>query len=140
MTPFITFIELILDYGLGIQWVESGQGETTQIRENELLIRLDPSDSQEKNIVLLTTALVKQTSLVGIRYILEEPLEKAIDLNLVKNLLKEVKNEKVLDWYLKNEYLPTTESSNEIKEWNNKIVEIDERGLFTRLLLVELDT
>jgi len=128
-----------LPKAIKIQWIESGRGETTQIKENDFIIRLDPAESQEKNIVLIANALVKQTSLVGIRYVLERPLEAAIDLNLVKNLLKEVGNKRILDWYLRNEYVPTIESSAEIKEWNGKIVEIDERGLFTRLLLVELD-
>jgi len=128
-----------LPKAIKVQWVESQEGRTAQIKESELLVRLDPAESQEKNIVLLANALVKQTSLVGIRYILKEPLETSIDLNLVKNLLKEVGDRRVLDWYLRNEYIPTVNSSNEIEEWNGKVVEIDERGLFTRLLLVELD-
>ena len=128
-----------LPKAIKVQWVEGGKGEAAQIRENELLIRLDPAESQERNIILIANALVKQTSLVGIRYILEKPLEISIDLNLVKNLLREIGNKKILDWYLRNEYIPTIDSSDEIKKWNEKIVEIDERGLFTRLLLVELD-
>ncbi len=129
-----------LPKAIKVEWVKSDEeGRTAQIKENELLVRLDPAESQERNIVLLANALVKQTSLVGIRYILEEPLEISIDLNLVKNLLSEIGDRKILDWYLRNKYIPTINNSNEIKEWNGKIVEIDERGLFTRLLLVELD-
>jgi len=94
---------------------------------------------QEKNIVLIANALVKQTSLVGVRHILNEPLEVSMDLNLIKNLLVEIGDRKILDWFFRNEYQPTTKQLDEVKKWNNKIVQIDERGLFTRLLLVELD-
>lgn len=122
-----------------VEWIEGGRGEVTHIKEGEIVIRLDPAETQYKNVVLIAEAFVKQTSLVGIRYILEEPFEISVDINLVKNLLKEIGNKRILDWYLKNEYIPSVERSIDIKKWNEKIVEIDEKGLFTRLLLVELD-
>ena len=128
-----------LPKAIKIEWFEGMGGETAQIKENEIIVRLDPSESQEKNIVLLADALVKQTSLIGIRHILNEPLELSMDLNLVKNLLVEIGDRRILDWFFRNEYQPNISKSEEIKEWNGKIVEIDERGLFTRLLLVELD-
>ena len=91
-----------LPKAIKVEWVKSDEeGRTAQIKENELLVRLDPAESQERNIVLLANALVKQTSLVGIRYILEEPLEISIDLNLVKNLLSEIGDKRILDWYLR---------------------------------------
>jgi len=128
-----------LPKAIKVEWVEGRKGETAHIKENEIVVRLDPADLQEKNIVILADALVKQTSLIGIRHILNEPLELSMDLNLVKNLLREIGDRRVLDWFFRNEYQPNIDKSNEIKEWNGKIVEIDERGLFTRLLLVELD-
>jgi hypothetical protein len=133
------FGEEYLPKAIKIEWVESSKGEVIPVKEGEIIIRLDPAKEQEKNVVLIASALVKQTSLVGIRYILEKPFETSVDLNLVKNLLEEIGNKKILDWYLKNEYIPTVEKSNEVKKWNEKLVEIDEKGLFTRLLLVELD-
>lgn len=128
-----------LPKAIKVEWFEGVEGETAHIKENEIVVRLDPSELQEKNIILLANALVKQTSLIGIRYILKEPLEISMDLNLVKNLLKEIGNRRILDWFFRNEYHPNINKSDEIREWNGKIVEIDERGLFTRLLLVELD-
>jgi len=126
-----------LPKAIKVEWFESAEGETAQIKEDEIVVRLDPAESQEKNIVLLANALVKRTSLTGIRHILNEPLELSMDLNLIRNLLKEVGDRRVLDWFLRNEYQPNVDKSEEMKEWNGKIVEIDERGLFTRLL--ELD-
>jgi hypothetical protein len=45
-----------------------------------------------------------------------------------------------LDWYIRNEYKQKVCGSDIIKNWNEKIVQIDESGLFTRLLLVEIDS
>lgn len=128
-----------LPKAIKVEWFEGGKGETEHIRENEIVVRLDPAESQEKNVMLLANALVKQTALVGIRHILNEPLEFSLDLNLVRNLLEQTRKRRILDWFLRNEYQPTIDQSREIREWNSKVVEIDQRGLFTRLLLVELD-
>ena len=133
------FAEEYLPRAIKVRWFDAASGETARIREDEIVVRLDPAQSEEKNVVILTDALVKRTSLVGIRHLMKEPLEMSMDLNLVKGLLKEVGDRRVLDWFFRNEYQPTVAKSDEIKEWNGKIVEIDERGLFTRLLLVELD-
>lgn len=133
------FAKDYLPKSIGIQWFDAGTGKTWQVNENEIIVRLDPAESEEKNIALIADALVKRTSLAGIRHVISEPLELSMDLNLVKDLLKEIGDRRVLDWYFRNEYGPTVDSSDEIKEWNGKIVEIDEKGLFTRLLLVELD-
>ncbi len=128
-----------LPKAIKVEWFKGMEGGTAQIKENEIIVRLDSAESQEKNTVLLAGALVKRTSLTGIRHILKEPLELSMDLNLIKNLLTEIGDRRVLDWFFRNEYQPNVNKSEEIKEWNGKIVEIDEKGLFTRLLLVELD-
>lgn len=133
------FGQEFLPKAIKIEWVEGGEGKTERIKENEIIVRLDPAESEEKNVVLLSDALVRRTSLIGIRHILREPLELSMDLNLIKDLLKEIGDKRILDWFFRNDYMPNINKSAEIREWNGKIVEIDEKGLFTRLLLVELD-
>jgi len=125
---------------LRVEWIDSGQVESYVPKEGELVVKLESAETQEKNITSLAQALVSRTALVGIRYIISKPLENAIDLNLIKKLLSEIKNRAILDWYMRNEYMPKIVQNKNLKEWNSKIVEIDERGLFTRLLLVELDS
>ncbi|MBN1762950.1 MAG: hypothetical protein JW878_07755 [Methanomicrobia archaeon] len=128
-----------LPKAIKINWFEGGAGQATSIENNEIIVRLDPAELQERNVVLLTTALVEKTALVGIRHILDEPLERSIDMNLIKSLIEEIGDKRILDWYLRNEYQPNITKSTDIKKWNEKIVEINDRGLFTRMLLVELD-
>jgi hypothetical protein len=128
-----------LPKAIKINWFEGGDGQVTTIENNEIIVRLDPAELQERNVVLLASALVEKTSLVGIRHILDEPLERSIDLNLIKSLIEEIGDKRILDWYLRNEYQPNITKSPDIKKWNGKITEINDRGLFTRLLLVELD-
>jgi hypothetical protein len=115
-----------LPKAIKIEWFADIEGKTAHIKENEIVVRLDPAKSEEKNIVLVADTLVKQTSLVGIRHILNGPLEVSMDLNLIKNLLTEIGDRRVLDWFFRKEYQPNIDKMDEIKEWNSKIVEIDE--------------
>lgn len=128
----------LIPKSLKIEWIETARGESYVPKEGELAVKLDPAEMQEKNIVLLAQALIRKTTLAGVRYILEKPLEAVVDLNMIKNLLKQIKNRAILDWYMENEYMPRAREQ-DVEKWNSRIVEIDERGLFTRLLLVELE-
>jgi small subunit ribosomal protein S1 len=130
----------LIPKSLKVEWIEGSSGQNYVLKEGELVVKLDPAEAQEKNIIFLARALIQKTALIGIRYILEKPLEDTIDLNLIKNLLSAIGNRTILDWYMKYEYTPKIEENEKIKDLNSKIVEIDERGLFTRLLLVELDS
>lgn len=133
------FGETALPKAIRVEWVEDDKKEGTyDIAEGEFVVRLDPSAGQERNVAQLAMAVVGRTALLGIRPLIELPLQKSFDLNLVRNVLREVGNQKVIDWFYQNEYLPITNQS-DITAWNREIVEIDERGLFTRILLVELD-
>ena len=129
----------ILPRAVDVQWVEGGSGTCHQIREGEFIVRLDPSAQQERNIALLATAIVKRTTLQGIRHSVEAPLQTAIDLNLAKALLHNVGNKAALDYFLSSEYAPAVDKDNLSRAWNGKIQTIDERGLFTRILLIELE-
>lgn len=128
----------ILPEGVRVDWIPGGSGATYDIKEGEFVVCLDPSECQESNIVRLTNAVVKRTTLIGIRSLMQVPLADAIDLNLVRNVLVLINNRHITDWYFTNEYLPKVNASQQLKDNDRVIHEIDERGLFTRLLLVEL--
>ena len=130
----------ILPRAIDVSWVEEASSTTQDVREGEFIIRLDPSKNQPENICRMAAAMVKRTTLSGIRHSIEPPLETAIDLNLVRELLKKVGNSEALDWFLANEYHPAVSADDATSSRNEQIVTIDERGLFTRLLLVELES
>jgi len=122
-----------------IEWIKNENGNISDITERKFIIKLDPSKDQAKNIVLMAEAIVRRTTLNGIRYSVSKPLEDAIDGNLVKNLLISTNNKNIYDWYIRNDYKDLIERSHEHQTRNSQITEMDERGLFTRILLVELE-
>jgi hypothetical protein len=133
------FGEEILPRAIDVEWVSGETGTAFDIKEGEFIVRLDPSEKQPKNISLLTCALVKRSTLLGIRHLIEKPLQAVLDLNLVRNLLKDLGKSEVLDWFMANEYVPMASGDSRTRLWNDQVTIIDERGLFTRLLLVELE-
>lgn len=130
----------LLPKSVKVEWIEGTNGETYDLKEGEFVVCLNPAHQQEINIVRLATAVTERTSLIGIRGIVEKPLARAIDLNLVKNILCQLKNKRILDWFLSEEYQPSIQRDANLSTWNGKIAEIDEKGLFTRILLIELDS
>jgi len=133
------FGSIILPRAVDVVWVDNTNPSASDIKEGEFVVRLDSSASQQKNIVSLATLLVHKTTLQGIRHSVERPIQVAIDMNLVKNLIRELGAKQVLDWFLSNEYQPAVNADKDCKHRNEQLLAIDERGLFTRLLLVELD-
>ena len=133
------FGQSIIPRAVDIVWVKDSNATAFDIKEGEFVVRLDPAESQEKNISSLAKVLVQKTTLQGIRHSVDKPIQVAVDMNLVKNLLHALDNKTVLDWFLSNEYQPTVNADNDCKRRNEQLLAIDERGLFTRLLLVELD-
>jgi hypothetical protein len=133
------FARQILPRAVDVHWIESGHGQTVDVGEGQYVVRLDPSECQERNISLLANAIVRRTSLLGIRHVVDASLELAIDLNIAKRLVEATGNRHVYDWFIANEYQATMSASDDVRAANRSIATIDERGLFTRLLLVELD-
>jgi hypothetical protein len=84
---------------IDVTWVEGGSGYAHDIKEGEFIVRLDPSNEQEKNIALFATAVAKRTTMLGIRHSVARPLQTAIELNIARNLLQLVGNRPALDWF-----------------------------------------
>jgi hypothetical protein len=129
----------ILPKAVRVDWVNGSDPEAYEVAEGKFVVRLDPASQQEQNIVCLTQILVKRTSLLGIRHLIEEPLCKAFDITLIRRLLYETKVISALNWFYTNMLQPILKTGGALANWNTKVVEIDEQGLFDKLLLVELE-
>jgi hypothetical protein len=129
----------ILPKSIRVEWVTGSNGETYQMNDKDFVVRLDPSSKQEANIVRLACALVENTTMSGIRHVVEKPLAKAIDLNLIRLLLQKTNSKKAIEWFFDNEFNPVAQSDADCKAWIDKISIIDQQGLFDLIILVELE-
>lgn len=123
---------------VSVEWVEDEGGRFYDVGDGQFVVCLDSRKCQEQNVVRLATAVVERTTLTGIRHLFSKPLAGAIDLNLVRDILIATKARHILDWFLSNNLVPALNTDATLKSWHDTIRETDERGLFTRVLLVEL--
>lgn len=129
----------ILPKAVRVEWIKDDNEGTYDLKEGEFVVKLNSSFSQQKNIVRLASLVVERTSLTGIRHVVTEPMAKAMDLTLIKKLLIQINNKSAIDWFYSTVYQPAIKDDAQFHKWNTEIVEIDEKGMFTRILLVELE-
>jgi len=133
------FGESVLPKAVDLEWVEGAEPTAYDIKEGQFVVRLDPSESQHKNIATLAKLLVQKTTLQGMRSWLDGGLQCAIDMTLLRKIIEQLKNREIFDWFISNEYQPAMQSNPSTELKGKQIRTIDERGLFIHMLLVELD-
>lgn len=120
---------------LNIEWVNKENLET-KLKEGKAIVRLKFEDDETKNIIKATSVYVKDAFLKHAKPYLAKSFREAIDLSITKKiLLKSTKNSITLSYFI-------DENSNledVVSEKCELIEEIDDNGLFTRVLLRELD-
>jgi hypothetical protein len=122
-----------------IQWIDVQTAETYELREGEYVVKLNPAAEQRVNVVRLAEAIVQRTTLRGIRHLTAPGLQQAIDTAMIRKLLHAVDVATVLDYFMESIYLPLRAANEEFRRWDQRVVEIDDQGLYERLLLVELE-
>ena len=124
---------------VSVDWIGEGGTSTYEIAEGEFVVKLNQTDEHEKNIVDLTLAVIRRSTLLGVRSVIDRPLKLGMDLCLARNILQLLNHRAALDWFLANQLKPLCDADKNVAHECERISEIDDRGLFTRLLLVELE-
>ena len=89
-----------LPKAVSVDWVEEGGPSSYYVAEGEFVVKLNRSHEQEKNIVDLTLAVIRRSTLLGVRSVIDRPLKLGIDLCLARNVLQILHHKAALDWFL----------------------------------------
>lgn len=119
-----------------IEWVNSDDFDT-RVKDNEAVVLLRYSNNDTLNIVTATTAYVRDAFLIHTKPYLSESFRKGLDLSIIRFVLSRVKNnsKSVVSRFVEDNCEAIKASSAII----NKIECINDAGLFTRLMIRELD-
>lgn len=121
---------------LVIQWV-SGENLETKLKEGKAIIKLKFDNDNTRNILKATTIYVRDAFLKHSKPYLSDSFKKALDLIISKKLLLQInKNQSNLISQFFEENIIDSE---EVFEKCEKIEEIDDNGLLTRILIRELN-
>lgn len=121
---------------LVVEWV-NGDDFDTRVKDNEAVVLLRYSKNDTLNIVTATTAYVRDAFLIHAKQYLSESFRKGLDLSIIRFVLSRVKNnnKSVVSRFVEDNCEAIQASSAII----NKIESINDAGLFTRLMIRELD-
>ena len=121
---------------LVVEWVNSDDFDT-RVKDNEAVVLLRYSNNDTLNIVTATTAYVRDAFLINAKPYLSESFRKGLDLSIIRFVLCRVKNnsKSVVSRFVEDNCEAIKASSAII----NKIECINDAGLFTRLMIRELD-
>lgn len=121
---------------LSINWVNEDNLDTI-LKSGKAIVKLKYENDSTKNIVKATSLYVKDAFLIHTKPYLNISLRKAIDISVTKKILLKIsKNQNDIMSTFINE---TSSNEEDLQDKYEKIEEIDDNGLFTRILLRELD-
>ncbi len=119
-----------------IQWVDEQITRETFLLNGELVIKLEKSDNQNRNLVNATMAFITCGYLKKAKSYISNSQRDAIDLFVCYDILKEQKNE-ILNQFVQD-YLKIGLSNDKISDFFNKFMDIDKAGLFFPVFIQEL--
>jgi|GEM_PF-861445 len=122
--------------GLSINWVNEDNIETV-LTEGKAIVKLKFEDNQAKNIVKATSIYIKNAFLKHTKPYIKENLRKALDICVTKKILLKIEKNKsnILSIFIEE----NSSENSDVFESCELIEDIDDNGLFTRILLRELD-
>lgn len=121
---------------LVIQWVNEDNLET-KLKEGKAIIKLKFDNDNTRNILKATNVYVRDAFLKHSKPYLHDSLRKALDLIVSKKILLQIKTNQsnlISQFFEENSI-----DSEEVFEKCEKIEEVDDNGLMTRILLRELN-
>lgn len=124
--------ELILPFGLNIKWTKSITPEAF-IDKDDIIVRMDYHKNKQRNLVVASMNYVSKGLIPYSRPYIGSDIAHSVDLVLAKKMLK---NHKDAISYFIREIID--QEPEEIINLYNKLDELDEKGLLTRIFLTEL--
>lgn len=123
---------------ISINWVKDGEDLRTKLKGGNAIVNLKFSADNSENIVKATTIFVKDTVLTKAKPYLSYSLKSAIDFNIVRKILGSIINDR--NQIINTFFFLNGKDLNELKEKNSQIQQIDNVGLFSRILIKEYES
>jgi hypothetical protein len=119
-----------------IEWVDEKQSAENFIKNGTLIIRMQRSDNQNKNLVNASMAFISGCFLKKAKSYIADYQKNAIDLYACYDLLKLEKRE-LLDQFAQD-FLKNSLTNKKIGDFFEKFMDMDKAGLFYPLFVQEL--
>ncbi|MCB9284140.1 MAG: hypothetical protein H6563_08725 [Lewinellaceae bacterium] len=119
-----------------IEWIDENQTMDNFINNGQLVIRMQRSDNQNRNIVNASMAFISSGYLKKAKSYIAKYQRESIDLFVCYDMLKNEKRE-ILDQFTQD-YLKEAMTNEKIGEFFEKFMDIDKAGIFYPIFIQEL--
>ncbi len=119
-----------------INWVDEKTTKEHFLKNGQLVIRLQKSDNENRNLINATMAFVSTGYLKKAKSYIANYQKDAIDLFVCYDIVKDQKQE-IVDQFAQD-YLKEAMSNEKIADFFNKFIDIDRAGLYFPVFLQEL--
>lgn len=119
-----------------IVWIDENQTKENFIKNGQLIIRMQRSDNQNRNVVNASMAFISSGYLKKAKSYIAKYQRESIDLFVCYDMLKNEKRE-ILDQFTQD-YLKEAMTNQKIGEFFEKFMDIDKAGIFYPIFIQEL--
>ena len=126
-----------MPYPVRIEFIKSANRQAL-IENNEIVVKLDSHDDQQRNLVYATVAYVSEGLLPYSRQYVDEAIMKSCDLVVASKILRKEIKGKTLEFFFDEFLNPLVSEEPEIGKNIDIMMKMDESGFFARILLREL--
>lgn len=107
------------------------------IEKGQPIIRMNFSRNSNENLVNATINYVKTALLSSSKNYVQKEIVSAVDLSITRKMLVEDKRNEAITYFDTRYLMPEFEKPSLVKDYYNRVQEIDEGGFLTRFLLRE---
>jgi small subunit ribosomal protein S1 len=134
-----TEVEGLLPFGLKVKWISPDLSKDAFVESDRVVVMLSYHNNQDENLARAAMLYMNKAVIPEARPHIHQKLGQAIDLMMTKKaLFSFVEARSSMGHFVQTVLRPQTEKDTELKDMCGVIDTIDERGLFTRVLLKEL--
>ncbi|MFA5780617.1 MAG: hypothetical protein WC947_10860 [Elusimicrobiota bacterium] len=134
-----TEVEGLLPFGLKVRWISPDLSKEAFIENDRVVVMLNYHNNQDENLAKATILYMNKAVIPEARPHIHQKLGQAIDLMMTKKaLFSFIEARSSMGHFVNTVLKPQTDRDAELKETCGIIDTINERGLFTRVLLKEL--
>lgn len=119
---------------LSIEWIKTDNHGNVRLKPGKAIVLLKYDKDNTQNIINTTSAYIHKTLLINTKHFLDQGIKNAIDFAVIREFLKKTPQKN----FIVTQYINTC--TNEIDQYSDafeKVIKVEDEGLFTRLLLRE---
>lgn len=128
----------VLPHAMKIDWVKNTNDAQAYLKNGEVIVTIDYSHNQDRNLVVATLAYLEKGLLPNVRPYVDKILMKSTDFIVARNFLKYSNVHSATNYFFENVFKPEIEKNPLLKEDCLLLENLEDIGFFSKIYLRQL--